>query len=38
MATSGGNKKRAADMLGISRSTIHRKIETLGLDLSRTTY
>jgi transcriptional regulator of acetoin/glycerol metabolism len=30
----GGNKKAAADSLGIARSTLYRKVRALGLDLT----
>ncbi len=30
-----GNKKEAAAALGVSRSTIHRKIEDYGIDLEK---
>ncbi|SDG19194.1 sigma-54-dependent Fis family transcriptional regulator [Klenkia brasiliensis] len=34
----GGNKREAADALGIARSTLYRKVRALGLDLSAATF
>jgi transcriptional regulator of acetoin/glycerol metabolism len=38
MKATGGNKKLAADRLGIARSTLYRKVRALGIDLSASTY
>ncbi|MET0930989.1 MAG: helix-turn-helix domain-containing protein [Aeromicrobium sp.] len=38
MGAAQGNKKLAADSLGIARSTLYRKVRALGLDLDRTAY
>jgi two-component system, NtrC family, nitrogen regulation response regulator GlnG len=32
----GGNQLRAADMLGINRNTLRKKIEHLGIDVKKT--
>ncbi|MCW2583635.1 MAG: hypothetical protein JWQ53_2425 [Klenkia sp.] len=38
LAAAGGNKREAADALGIARSTLYRKVRALGLDLSAATF
>jgi len=38
LSAAGGNKREAADALGIARSTLYRKVRALGLDLSATTF
>lgn len=38
LQAAGGNKREAANKLGIARSTLYRKVRALGLDLSAATY
>jgi transcriptional regulator of acetoin/glycerol metabolism len=38
LKATGGNKKLAADRLGIARSTLYRKVRALGIDLSASIY
>jgi transcriptional regulator of acetoin/glycerol metabolism len=38
LVAADGNKKLAADRLGIARSTLYRKVRALGIDLSGTAY
>jgi transcriptional regulator of acetoin/glycerol metabolism len=38
LKASGGNKKVAAEKLGIARSTLYRKVRVLGIDLAGTFY
>jgi transcriptional regulator of acetoin/glycerol metabolism len=38
LRAAGGNKREAADSLGIARSTLYRKMRALGLNLTSTTF